>query len=289
MSTNAAAVLDCGAGCFLSLDRPRIMGILNVNPDSFTDGGDFFSTAAALERASAMVSEGADIIDVGGESSRPGAEPVSIADELARVIPVIEGIRRTFPGVIISIDTCKPEVMRAAVAAGAQIVNDITALRAEGALETVAELGCAVCLMHMQGEPRTMQHAPHYDEVVAEVLAFLEARVDACVKVGIPRQRLLLDPGIGFGKSLEHNLTLLGRLDALHAPGLPLLLGASRKSMIGALTGRPADERLYASIALATLGVWQGAAVVRVHDVRGTVDALRVCAAVNKARGTSNT
>lgn len=260
------------------------MGILNVTPDSFSDGGDFFSVDAALERARAMAEEGADIVDVGGESSRPGAEPVTADEELARVVPVIEGIRRTLPGVLVSIDTCKPEVMRGAVAAGAAIINDITALRAEGALETAAELGCAVCLMHMQGEPRTMQRAPRYDDVVEEVRIFLEARVAACVAAGIPRQRLLLDPGIGFGKDLEHNLTLLGRLDELLAPGLPLLLGVSRKSMIGAVTGRPAGDRLYASIALATLGVWEGAAVVRVHDVRETVDALRACQAVKNER-----
>lgn len=284
MPMNAAPVLDCGAGRFLPLDRPRVMGILNVTPDSFSDGGDFFSAGAALARARIMAEEGADIIDVGGESSRPGADPVSAADEIARVVPVIEGIRRQLPGIVVSIDTCKPEVMRAAVAAGASLINDIAALRAEGALAAAAELGCAVCLMHMQGEPRTMQQAPRYDDVLGEVRTFLEARVQACVAAGIPRERLLLDPGIGFGKNLEHNLTLLGRLDELLAPGLPLLLGVSRKSMIGAVTGRPAGDRLCASIALATLGVWQGAAVVRVHDVRETVDALRLCEAVKNAR-----
>lgn len=284
MPMNAAPVLDCGAGRVLSLDRPRVMGILNVTPDSFSDGGDFFSVDAALERARAMAEEGADIIDVGGESSRPGADPVSAADEIARVVPVIEGIRRQLPDIVVSIDTCKPEVMRAAVAAGASLINDIAALGAEGALETAAELGCAVCLMHMRGEPRTMQQAPRYDDVLGEVRTFLEARVQACVAAGIPRERLLLDPGIGFGKNLEHNLTLLGRLDELLAPGLPLLLGVSRKSMIGAVTGRPAGDRLCASIALAALGVWQGAAVVRVHDVRETVDALRLCAAVKNER-----
>jgi dihydropteroate synthase len=275
------AVIDCG-GFPLSLGQPRIMGILNVTPDSFSDGGAFVDPDTALARARAMVEDGADIIDVGGESSRPGADPVSVEQELARVIPVISRIRAALPGTIISIDTCKPEVMRAAVAAGASLINDITALRIEGALQAAADLGVPVCLMHMQGEPRTMQLAPRYEDVVPDVRAFLVARVEACVAAGIPSERLILDPGIGFGKTVDHNLELLARLDELAIDGLPLLVGASRKSMIGALLGRPASERLYASIALATIAAWQGAAILRVHDVRETADALVMCAAIKR-------
>lgn len=278
----APAVIDCG-GLLLRLDRPRVMGILNVTPDSFSDGGAFVDPETALARARTMVEEGADIIDVGGESSRPGASPVSAEEEIARVVPVISRIRAALPEVIISIDTCKPEVMRAAVAAGASLINDIAALRSEGALEAAAELGVPVCLMHMQGEPRTMQLAPHYEDVVREVRDFLAERVDACVAAGMPRERLILDPGIGFGKTVDHNLELLARLDELAIDGLPLLVGVSRKSMIGALLGgRPANERLYASIALATLAAWQGAAILRVHDVRETADALVMCDAVKR-------
>jgi dihydropteroate synthase len=275
------AVIDCG-GISLHLDRPRIMGILNVTPDSFSDGGAFIDPETALARARAMAEQGADIIDVGGESSRPGAAPVSVEDELARVVPVISRIRASLPEVIISIDTCKPEVMRAAVAAGASLINDITALRVDGAVEAAAELGVPVCLMHMQGEPRTMQLAPHYEDVVDEVRAFLAARVEACIAAGIPASRLILDPGIGFGKTVDHNLELLARLDELAIDGLPLLVGASRKSMIGALLGRPANERLYASIALATIAAWQGASILRVHDVGETADALVMCDAVKR-------
>ncbi|MDX9741232.1 MAG: dihydropteroate synthase [Gammaproteobacteria bacterium] len=256
------------------------MGILNVTPDSFSDGGAFIDPGTALARARTMVDDGADIIDVGGESSRPGAAPVSVDEELARVVPVISRIRAALPGTIISIDTCKPEVMRGAVAAGASLINDIAALRTEAALQAAAELGVPVCLMHMQGEPRTMQQAPHYEEVVRDVRAFLAARVEACTSAGIPSGRLILDPGLGFGKTVDHNLELLARLDELAIDGLPLLVGASRKSMIGALLGRPAGERLYASIALATIAAWQGAAILRVHDVRETADALAMCAAV---------
>lgn len=272
-------VIDC-AGIALRLDRPRIMGILNVTPDSFSDGGAYVDPDTALDRARAMVEDGADIIDVGGESSRPGAAPVPVEEELARVLPVIARIREHLPGIPVSIDTCKPQVMRAAAAAGASLINDITALRSEGALRTAAELGLPVCLMHMQGEPRSMQQAPRYEEVVREVAAFLAGRVAACAAAGIPPGRLILDPGLGFGKTVDHNLELLARLDELTGDGLPLLVGASRKSMIGTLLGRPATERLYASIALATIAAWQGAAILRVHDVRETADALVMCRAV---------
>lgn len=274
-------VIDC-AGIPLRLDRPRIMGILNVTPDSFSDGGAYVDPDTALARARVMVEDGADIIDVGGESSRPGAAPVPVEEELARVLPVIARIRDSLPGIPISIDTCKPQVMRAAAAVGASLINDITALRTEGALRTAAELGLPVCLMHMQGEPRSMQQAPRYEEVVREVAAFLAERVAACTAAGIPPERLILDPGLGFGKTVDHNLELLARLDELTSDGLPLLVGASRKSMIGTLLGRPATERLYASIALATIAAWQGAAILRVHDVRETADALVMCNAVKR-------
>lgn len=276
-------VLDC-AGVPLRLDRPRIMGVLNVTPDSFSDGGRFLSPSTALGHARCMIEEGVDIIDVGGESSRPGALPVPADEELGRVLPVIRAIRETFPGVIISVDTTKPDVMRGAVEAGASLINDINALRADGAAAVVAELDVPVCLMHMQGEPRTMQEAPHYGDVVAEVRDFLGARVSACLAAGIRPTRLLLDPGIGFGKTVEHNLELLARLEVLIGLGFPLVVGASRKSMIGALLGRPAGDRLCASIALATLSAWQGASILRVHDVGATRDALMMSDAVARYR-----
>jgi dihydropteroate synthase len=237
------------------------------------------SRDAALAQARRMVEEGADIIDVGGESTRPGAEAVSLQAELDRVLPVIEAIRREMP-VPVSIDTSKPEVMRAAVEAGAGFINDVRALRASGALETVAALGVAVCLMHMQGEPRSMQADPHYADVVSEVRDFLKARVAACVGAGIPRERLVIDPGFGFGKTLEHNLELLRRLKELTALGLPLLAGLSRKSMIGKALGLPVESREQASVALALLAVQNGARLVRVHDVAPTVQALRMYQAV---------
>jgi dihydropteroate synthase len=261
------------------LDRPLIMGVLNVTPDSFSDGGRWLDPATALAQARAMREAGADIIDVGGESTRPGAEPVGADAELARVVPVIEAIAREVD-VAIAIDTCKPVVMRAAVAAGAAMVNDVLALRADGALEAAAELGVPVCLMHMQGEPRTMQAAPHYDDVVADVHRFLADRLLACEFAGIPRQRLLVDPGFGFGKALEHNLELLRRFERFTDLGVPVLAGLSRKSMIGALTGRAVEERVTGSVAAALIAVQRGAAVVRVHDVAPTRDALAVWAAV---------
>jgi len=267
----------------LSLDAPVVMGILNVTPDSFSDGGRHVDRDAALRRARAMVEEGAGIIDVGGESTRPGSAPVSEAEEIARVVPVIESIRRELD-VVVSVDTMKPGVMRAACAAGAELVNDVYALRAPGALEAVRDSGAAVCLMHMQGEPKTMQLAPHYEDVVAEVQDFLVERMAACEAAGIPRARICIDPGIGFGKTLDHNLSLLAHGEALQALGVPLLIGVSRKSMFGQLLGRPVDERLAGSLAVAAIAVWQGAAIVRVHDVQATADAIRVAQALRRAR-----
>lgn len=255
------------------------MGILNITPDSFSDGGDFVSVECALERAEQMVAEGAAIIDVGGESTRPGAEPVSEALEIARVVPVIEALVARVE-VPISIDTSKPGVMRAAARAGAGLVNDVFALRAPQALAAAAETGLPVCLMHMQGEPRTMQQQPQYRDVVADVIAFLQSRIDACEQVGIPRHRLLVDPGFGFGKTLAHNLTLLARLELIGRLGLPLLVGLSRKSMLGALTGRGIDARVSAGVAAATLALARGATIIRTHDVAAACDAVRVYTAV---------
>jgi dihydropteroate synthase len=256
------------------------MGVVNLTPDSFSDGGRYLDPAQALERALALAAEGAAIIDLGGESTRPGAAPVTAQEEVRRVLPVLERLRPRTPAVL-SIDTSKPEVMRACAAAGADLINDVYALRAPGALEAAAESGCAICVMHMQGEPRTMQHAPHYRDVVGEVRAFLQERVHACLAAGIAEERIVLDPGFGFGKTLEHNLTLLRRLGALRIEGLPLLAGLSRKSMIGALTGQPAQERVHGSVAAALIAAQNGARILRVHDVAATVDALKVLAAVS--------
>lgn len=267
----------------LDLGAPVVMGVLNVTPDSFSDGGRHATVDAAVARAKEMAAEGARIIDVGGESTRPGAPPVSEAEELARVLPVIERLRREVDPVV-SVDTMKPAVMRAACAAGAELINDVMALRAPGALEAARDTGAAVCLMHMQGEPRTMQQAPAYGDVVSEVREFLAQRAAACVAAGIARERLVLDPGLGFGKTLEHNLRLLAQLEELVALGLPVLVGASRKSMLGQLTGAPVDARLHAGLAAAALAVWHGARLIRSHDVRATMDALKVTAAVRAAR-----
>jgi dihydropteroate synthase len=231
-----------------------------------------------------MIADGAAIIDVGGESTRPGAMPVDEADEIARVVPVIAALRAE-SDVVISIDTMKPAVMRAACAAGAEIVNDVFALRADGAIDAVRDAGAAVCLMHMQGQPRTMQHAPQYDDVVAEVSAFLRERIAACETAGLARERLCIDPGIGFGKRLEHNLDLLRALPALQVSGCPVVLGVSRKSMFGDLLGRPLDERLPGALAAAAIAVWQGVAIVRTHDVRATADAVRVAQALRSKQG----
>jgi dihydropteroate synthase len=260
-------------------DAPQVMGVLNVTPDSFSDGGRFFSLDAAIEQAARMRDEGASIIDVGGESTRPGSGGVDEDEELARVIPVIESIRSELR-LPVSIDTSKPSVMQAAVRAGACMINDVRGLREEGALAAASELGVAVCLMHMQGDPRTMQDAPHYEDVVEEVAGFLEQRAAACEEQGIARARIFVDPGIGFGKTLEHNLLLMANLDALVARGRPVLLGVSRKSIVGGITGRPLGERLYGSVALAVYAVMKGVACVRVHDVGPTVEALMMIRAV---------
>jgi len=267
----------------LDLSEPVVMGVLNVTPDSFSDGGRFFSVDAAVACAEQMVFEGAAIIDVGGESTRPGARAVSDEEEMRRVIPVIEAINDRLD-VLISIDSTKSSVMRSAVAAGAHIINDVRALREEGALQSAAQSGAAVCLMHMQGaSPATMQHAPRYSNVVLELKAFFAERIAVCLAAGIDRDRLCLDPGFGFGKTVDHNLQILRHLEEFTDFELPVLVGLSRKSMIGIVLGAGVAERLAGSLALATLAVWQGARIVRAHDVRATRDALRMCHAVKSA------
>ncbi|MHB8454217.1 MAG: dihydropteroate synthase [Acidiferrobacterales bacterium] len=270
----AGPVLDC-AGRSLDLGRAAIMGILNVTPDSFSDGGVFFDLDRAVGHALAMVEQGADIIDIGGESTRPGAEPVSVEKELERVIPVVRALHEVLP-VPISIDTCKPEVMRAAASAGAGMINDVMALRAPGAIEAARDSGLPVCLMHMQGVPRSMQHHPRYQDVVIEVTDFLEGRIEACLKAGIGLERIVADPGFGFGKNLGHNLELLRRLGDFNVLRVPILVGLSRKSMIGAALDLPVERRLHASVALALWAVQNGAHIVRVHDVGPTRDAIRM-------------
>lgn len=255
------------------------MGVVNVTPDSFSDGGRFFEASAAVAHARRLVEEGADILDLGAESSRPGAQPVSAEEELRRLLPVLQELKGV--PVPISVDTTKPEVMRAAIDAGAAMVNDIGALRATGALETVAASDAGVCLMHMQGEPRTMQHEPRYRDVVGEVAAFLAERAVAAEAKGIARERIAVDPGFGFGKTVEHNFELLRNLDRIAGIGLPVVAGWSRKSTLGAITGRGAGDRLAASLAAALLAVQRGARIVRVHDVAATRDALAVLAALD--------
>ena len=255
------------------------MGVVNVTPDSFSDGGRFFSVGAAVEHGLRLAQQGAALIDVGGESTRPGAEPVGTEEELRRVVPVIERLRAGTTA-IISVDTSKPEVMRAASAAGAGLINDVRALREPGALAAAAASGCAVCLMHMQGEPRTMQRAPSYADVVGEVRTFLAGRVAESIAAGLTPERLVVDPGFGFGKTLEHNLALLRRLGELAADGPAVLVGLSRKSMLGTLTERATGERLYGSVALAVIAALNGARIIRAHDVAATVEALKVTAAV---------
>ncbi len=264
----------------LDLTVPRVMAVLNVTPDSFSDGGCFQDINAALGRVTEMISQGADIIDVGGESTRPGAVQISVVEELQRVIPVIEAIHHRYPQIIISVDTSKPEVMQAAVAAGADLINDVRALTLPGALEAVADTQAAVCLMHMQGQPVSMQASPSYVDVLAEVNDFLTGRVNACIAAGITRERIVIDPGIGFGKALEHNLALLAHLPALMQLDLPLLVGVSRKSMIGALLNRTVEQRLPGSVALATASVLAGASIIRAHDVAETYDAVRIAHAL---------
>lgn len=273
--------LQLAGGRRLVLDRPLIMGILNVTPDSFSDGGKFVDPEVALRHARAMTEAGATLIDVGGESTRPGAAQVNVADELARVLPVIEALAAD--RLLVSVDTSKPEVMQAAAAAGAVMINDVRALQEPGALAAVAATDLAVCLMHMQGAPRTMQDNPRYRDVVTDVAEFLQARVEVCEQAGIARERMLVDPGFGFGKTLQHNLALLQGLPHLDELGTPLLVGLSRKSMLEAITGRPVAERLAGSLALAMLSAQAGAHIIRVHDVAETRDVLAVLAASNSA------
>lgn len=275
------SVLHC-ADRRLDLSRPKVMGILNVTPDSFSDGGRFVGRQAALDHAGAMVEAGASLIDVGGESTRPGAQAVAEQQELDRVLPIIEALQPL--GAVISVDTMKPAVMQAAIAAGAQLINDVNALRAPGALDLVAKSDVAVCLMHMQGEPRTMQQQPSYGDVTTEVHAFLEARLQACSAAGVSRDRLLIDPGFGFGKQLEHNLQLLVDLPQFTQLGVGLLVGLSRKSMFGQMLDLPTDQRVLPSVVAAVLAVQRGAAIVRVHDVRETMQALRLLEAVDSSR-----
>jgi len=263
----------------LDLTRPQVMGIVNVTPDSFSDGGKYSSVDLAVEHALELIAEGADILDIGGESTRPGADPVGLDEELRRVVPVIEALSKVTT-VPLSIDTYKPEVMRAAIQAGADIVNDICALREEGSLEIVANSNAGVCLMHMQGIPQTMQINPQYDDVVAEVKQFLADRVEACLAHGIARERIMLDPGFGFGKSTVHNVALIQHLDSFTRLGYPLLVGLSRKSVLGRIAGGDELQRLHAGLAASVISVMKGAKIVRVHDVKATVDALKVVAAV---------
>jgi len=262
----------------MSLECPAVMGILNITPDSFSDGGKFDRPVAALAKAEQMAADGVAIIDIGGESTRPGAQDVSEQEEIDRVVPVIEAVRAAVDQPV-SIDTSKPAVMRAAVAAGAAMINDVRALRTDGALQAAAELQKPVCLMHMLGQPRTMQQDPQYDDVVAEVAEFLRQRVADCVKAGLGEDLLVIDPGFGFGKTPQNNFELLANLRQLQAIGPPLLIGVSRKSTLGVITGREVDERLPASLAAAVLAVERGAQIVRAHDVAETVDALRVARA----------
>jgi dihydropteroate synthase len=271
----------------ISLCRPLVMGILNVTPDSFSDGGRFHAPDAARRQAALLAEEGADFIDVGGESTRPGAADVSLAEELDRVLPVIESVRQETDA-LISIDTSKPEVMRAAVAAGACLINDVFALRQDGALQAASELPAGICLMHMLGTPRTMQESPEYTSLPGDVIVFLEERVQACVAAGIARDRLLIDPGFGFGKTDRHNLILLRQLEEFGQLNLPVLVGLSRKRTLGTLTGRGPDERLAAGLAAAVLAVERGAHIVRTHDVAVTVDALRVVSASREALAAAN-
>lgn len=250
------------------------MGVVNVTPDSFSDGGRFFDKNSAVSQALCLIEDGADIVDIGGESSRPGALPVSEEEELERILPVLEGLKGLEKP--ISVDTRRPGVMKQSLKAGASMINDIEALTLPGALEAVAGSGCAVCLMHKKGEPATMQQDPHYDDVLREVLAFLKSRIDACEKAGIGRDRIVIDPGFGFGKALDHNLTLLRNLSEFTSCGTPVLAGWSRKSSLGKITGRAAGERLPASLAMALLSLQGGATILRVHDVKETRDVIEV-------------
>ncbi|MFW7343046.1 dihydropteroate synthase [Pollutimonas sp. H1-120] len=262
----------------LSLERPLIMGIVNVTPDSFSDGAAHFETAAAVAHAHALIDQGADMLDIGGESTRPGAEPVSIGDELARILPVIEALKGC--GLPLSVDTFKPEVMRSALAVGADMINDIYGFRRPGALEAVAESNCGLCIMHMQGEPKTMQQAPRYGNILAEVERFLRERSAAALAAGVDRRRIVLDPGYGFGKTPAQNYQLLRELRNIDTDGYPWLIGLSRKSMIGHVIGREPAERVFGSVAAALAAVARGGHIVRVHDVAATVDAIKVWRAI---------
>ena len=270
-------ILQCGKHR-LVLDRPLIMGVVNVTPDSFSDGGHYLSLDAAVAHARRQIDEGADLLDIGGESTRPGAAPVSLEEERRRVLPVLEALLTS--NIPLSVDTQKPQLMREAAVAGAAMINDVNGFEAADALQAVSGSDCAVCIMHKQGQPQTMQQAPQYRDVVAEVDAYLRARIAVAESAGIARSRLVIDPGFGFGKTLEHNLALLRELDRVAAAGVPVLAGLSRKSMIGALTGREVGDRVFGSVAAALIAAQRGAAIVRVHDVAATRDALAVWKAV---------
>ncbi|PPD56465.1 MAG: dihydropteroate synthase [Methylotenera sp.] len=263
----------------LNLNRPHVMGIVNVTPDSFSDGGKFAQTDLAIEHALSLIEQGADILDIGGESTRPNATPVSLQQELERVIPVIEGLVKQIK-IPISIDTYKPQVMQAAIKAGASIVNDVRALQENGAIDIVAASDVGVCLMHMQGTPQTMQINPQYNDVVAEVKAFLQQRLTLCETAGINKSRILLDPGFGFGKTREHNITLIQHLASFSTMGQPLLVGLSRKSVLGQVTGNDVDARIYSSVAASVISAMVGAKILRVHDVKATVEALKIVTAI---------
>jgi len=278
-----APALNC-AGRVLTLDRPRIMGILNVTPDSFSDGGVLYDGAhlsmdKVLLRARQMIAEGADIIDIGGESTRPGAAPVSLQQELDRVVPVVERLAQEFDTVL-SVDTSEPRVMLEAAAYGAGFINDVRALQRPDAIRAAAATGLPVCLMHMRGEPESMQEQPSYVDVIDEVSAFLRQRIEACTRLGVAHRNLVLDPGFGFGKTAQHNLILLNRLERLREFACPILVGLSRKSLIGKILGRPLDERVAGSVALAVIAAMRGAVIFRVHDVAASSDAVRLCTAV---------
>lgn len=268
----------------LELDRPHVMGILNTTPDSFSDGGRYTTLDKALERAEKMIAAGVSIIDIGGESTRPGAPEVTLEEELQRVIPVVKAIRERNPAVWISVDTSKAEVMRQSVAAGADLINDIRSLTEPGALEVAAEANVPVCIMHMQGQPKTMQNAPQYDDVLADVEAFLVERMAVCEAAGIARENIILDPGFGFGKSIEHNYHLLANLEQFHRFGLPVLAGMSRKSMIFKLLDKQPADCMVASVTCASIAAMKGAQIIRVHDVEETLEAMTIIQTMNKNR-----
>lgn len=272
-----ATVLQCGR-FNLSLKRPLIMGVVNITPDSFSDGNQHFSHDRAIAHAQQLIDEGADILDIGGESSRPGADAVSVAEELRRIMPVIDALLEA--GIPLSVDTFKPQVMREVLAAGVDMINDISGFRQDEAIAAVADHTCGVCVMHMQGLPKTMQNAPHYDDLTGEIRTFLEAGANRLTHAGVARERIVIDPGFGFGKTTSHNYELLRRIREVMTLELPWLIGVSRKSMIGAITGRPVSERLAGSLAAMLVGVQNGASIVRVHDVAQTVDALKVWRAI---------